>query len=125
MRHPIQPLALDEHGVLRFKLNKIVRYLLDHGSIDMNKISVLPFPAEDREQLAQLIGYSLSGSGDLDYMSDDVYRAAQAMAEGKDERDARIETLQAELDELRKALRGPMARLFGMHPDDLNDRNER
>lgn len=30
-RHPIQPLAVDEQGVLRFQSNRLVSALLDHG----------------------------------------------------------------------------------------------
>lgn len=76
MKHPIQPLGLDEHGVLRFKANAIVRYLLDAGPFDMNKLALMPFSQEDREQFAQLIGYSLGGFGELSYVSDETYDAA-------------------------------------------------
>ncbi len=76
MKHPIQPLDLDEHGTLRFKSNAIVRHLLDHGGIDMNALAVMKFSQEDREQFAQLIGYSLSGFGELSYVSDETYSAA-------------------------------------------------
>lgn len=82
-KHPIQPLALDEHGVLRFKQNKIVRYLLDNGGIDLNQIARLDFPDEDREQFAQLTGYSLSGFADLGYVSDETYDAAYESYYGK------------------------------------------
>ena len=34
-------------------------------------------------QLAQLIGYSLSGYSELSYVDDDSYGAAEKMAEGK------------------------------------------
>lgn len=36
MRHPIQPLYTDEHGVIRFKANAIVRFLLDKGGYNLN-----------------------------------------------------------------------------------------
>jgi len=36
-RHPMQPLIRDDQGVIRFKKNAIVRYLIDHGSIDLNQ----------------------------------------------------------------------------------------
>ncbi len=75
--HPIQPLLHDERGVLRFKENAIVRYLLDAGGIDMNKLAILPFKREDREQFAQLIGYSVSGFSDLSYVSDKTYERAR------------------------------------------------
>lgn len=118
MRHPIQPLVT-ENGVVRFRANAIVRHLLDHGGIDMNALARMTFSDEDRAQFAQLIGYSLSGYRSLGYVSDDAYRAAEAMVDGTDERDARIDTLTEELTELRDSLREPMARLFGIHPDDL------
>jgi hypothetical protein len=79
---PLQPLITDSHGVLRFKANAIVNHLLDSarqaGVADMNKLAILPFSQEDREQFAQLIGYSLSGFGELSYVSDDTYAAAEA-----------------------------------------------
>lgn len=71
--HPLQPVQLDERGVARFKPNKIVEGLLEvasaHG-MDLNRIACMNFPAEDHEQLAQLIGYSVSGAGELSYFSD-------------------------------------------------------
>lgn len=118
MRHPIQPLVT-ENGVVRFRANAIVRHLLDHGGIDMNALARMTFSDEDRAQFAQLIGYSLSGYGSLGYVSDDAYRAAEAMVDGTDERDARIDTLTVELTELRDSLREPMARLFGVCAEDL------
>jgi len=82
MNHTIQPLEKDGHGVLRFKSNKIVSYLLDNGGIDMNHLAVQNFSDEDRQQFAQLIGYSLSGYGDLSYVSDEAYTAASDAASG-------------------------------------------
>lgn len=67
--HPMQPLVLDGQ-VVRFKQNKIVRFLLDAGPYDMNKLACMPFSDEDREQFAQLIGYSVSGFGELGYPTD-------------------------------------------------------
>ena len=120
MKHPIQPLEKDSDGTLRFKRNAIVRHLLDHGGIDMNKLAVMTFSSEDREQFAQLIGYSLDGFGELSYVSDDSYSAAAAMADGKvSEKDAKILALTKLVSSLRKSLRKPMSELFGIHPDDL------
>jgi hypothetical protein len=68
-KHPIQPLEKDSAGVTRFKQNAIVRYLIDNGSIGLNDLARVNFPQEDREQFAQLIGYSLSGYGDLSYQT--------------------------------------------------------
>ena len=124
LKNPIQPLADDERGVLRFKANGIVWHLLDtHPACDMNKLATLDFSDDDRQQFAQLIGYSLDGYGSLaSYVSDEAYAAAAHMADGLDERDARIVALEQKLAEVRAAadaLREPMARLLEMHPDDL------
>lgn len=78
MKHPIQPLVKDEDGILRFKKNAIVMYLLNSSDTDMNKLAMLPFSQNDREQFAQLIGYSLSGFSELSYVSDKTYERAAA-----------------------------------------------
>lgn len=119
-KHPMQPVITAKDGVVRFKANAIVQHLLDHGGIDLNALAVLPFSSEDRAQFAQLIGYSVSGFGELGYAPLDVVAAADRMVEtGETAEQARIASLQEELDDLRADLREPMARLFGKHPDDL------
>lgn len=119
--HPIQPLEFDGHGVLRFKRNAIVRHLLDHGGINMNDLARLEFAQEDREQFAQLIGYSHSGSGDLGYVSDEVWCAAQAMhKKGVSEVEARNQYLRDRIHEAQEGMREGVAVLFSIHPDDLN-----
>lgn len=121
-RHPIQPTEVDAHGVKRFKQNAIVRRLLDFSSahgLDLNRLAAETFDQDDRIQLAQLIGYSVSGFGDLSYVDDDTYRAVELTMDGASEANARIESMAAELDALRSALREPMARLFGVCPEDL------
>lgn len=77
----MQAIILDEHGVARFKENKIVTFLLDNGRHDMNTIACEDFTQEDREQFAQLIGYSVSGFGELSYASDAAYDKAWELAE--------------------------------------------
>lgn len=73
---PLQPLEWVD-DVIRFRENRIVRFLLDQGPFDMNKIALLDgITREEREQFAQLIGYSVSGFGDLSYVSDETYNAA-------------------------------------------------
>lgn len=79
-RPPLQPLYKDAHGVIRFQANAIVRYLLDEGGIDMNMLAALPFSQADREQFAQLIGYSLSGFSELSYVRDETYERAAEKA---------------------------------------------
>ena len=74
---PIQPVYKGEDGRYRFRKNAIVRYLLDAGTFDMNQIATLPgISREDREQFAQLIGYSVDGFGELSYVSDESYNKA-------------------------------------------------
>ena len=124
MKNPIQPLAKDDHGVLRFKANAIVRHLLDtHPSCDLNRLACMDFSDDDRQQFAQLIGYSLSGYSELrSYVDDESFGTAAHMADGLDERDARIAAMEEKLGEMRAAvdmLREPVARLLEMHPDDL------
>lgn len=81
-KHPIQPLVADEHGALRFKKNAIVNYLLDNGPFDMNHLARVSFTQEDREQFAQLIGYSLVGFGTLSYVSDETFNRAMPLQNG-------------------------------------------
>ena len=73
LKHPTQPLGHDEDGVLRFKPNRIVRFLLDMGPFDMNKLAIMDFSREDRIQFAQLIGYSQAGFDELSYVSDEEW----------------------------------------------------
>lgn len=122
MKHPIQPLAKDKDGVVRFKPNAIVRHLLDKGGIDLNQLAHMEFSQEDREQFAQLIGYSLSGFSELSYVSDDTYAAAEAMSKSKklDAETARLKALEATLEQARRAVRDAATALFRIHPDDLH-----
>lgn len=77
-KHPLQPLEKDPYGVVRFKINTIVRHLCTvYG---MNELARLEFPREDWEQFAQLLGYSVSGWGDLSYVSKERRAEADALA---------------------------------------------
>ena len=89
--HPMQSIVMDESNVIRFQENAIVRFLLDAGPFDMNQLGIMPFDREDREQFAQLIGYSVSGFGDLSYASlptvckaDELANKLRVMADTKD-----------------------------------------
>lgn len=82
-KFPMQPLLIDSHGTLRFKENQIVRKLMDYATecgYGLNEIALDEFDAEDQMQLAQLIGYSLSGYGTLSYVTDESYNRAAAAA---------------------------------------------
>lgn len=82
-KHPIQPVVWKE-GVIRFKQNALVNYLLDWSSrhgCNMNDLILIDFSRDDRTQFAQLIGYSVSGAGDLPYFDRTVLDAADREAE--------------------------------------------
>lgn len=77
---PVQPIIVDDHGTLRFRANSIVSFLLDDGPNDMNRLARIHFSDEDRQQFAQLIGYSLSGYGELSYVTDKAFKRAERKA---------------------------------------------
>lgn len=66
-RRPSQPIVKDEQGIERYRENKVVMTLFKESGFDMNRLAEMGFSDEDRSQFAQLIGYSVSGYGDLDY----------------------------------------------------------
>ena len=117
---PIQPLEIDEQKVLRFVPNKIVQYLLENGSIDMNQIACKGFSQEDEEQFAQLIGYSLSGFGELSYVSDATYETAHNMYHDKlSEMEAENKHLRETLNKVRVGIKMIVPDLFRIHEEDL------
>ena len=104
--HPMQPVIKDEGGILRFRENAIIRYIVDHagdvvhpgapaidprtgrpyhqGRLDLGKLMTMDFPQEDREQFAQLIGYAITGYHELSYVSDESATQASALAHAVD-----------------------------------------
>jgi hypothetical protein len=83
IRQPMQPLILDDVGIICFKPNLVVRYLLDAGGVDLNTLAAIRYlyPQADWEQFYQLIGYSVSGYGDLSSISQKSKDAADEAAE--------------------------------------------
>jgi hypothetical protein len=73
----MQYLYKDEHGITRFRPNRIIQWLNDTGKLSLNEIATLAFDVEDREQLAQLLGYSLSGFAELSYVREETYEKVQ------------------------------------------------
>lgn len=71
---PMQPIVQASDGRIRFQENAIVRFLLDRASqgvkTDLNNLACMDFSDADRQQLAQLIGYSVSGYHELPYVTD-------------------------------------------------------
>jgi len=112
LEHPDQPLYIDAAGVVRFHPNRIVRLMVEllaqHG-IDLNELHVRCPADHDRtedveadaagdegdlgdfsrdwEQVNQLMGYSVSGYGDLSYIRREVVdrcdEAASALIKAK------------------------------------------
>ena len=82
---PMQPIVKDEHDVARFQKNRIVYDLWKEGKVDLNTIGIRAADGEYTEaeqmQFAQLIGYSVSGFGDLSYADREVVRRADRLAE--------------------------------------------
>lgn len=79
----MQPVVWDGEGVIRFQENPIIRYLLDEATAKGLDINFLHrqskgqrWEKSDWEQFAQLIGYSVSGFGDLSYVTDETFNKA-------------------------------------------------
>lgn len=49
--------------------------------MDLNQLALMPFNRDDWNQFAQLIGYSVSGFGDLSYAKKSTVRNADAKVE--------------------------------------------
>ncbi len=81
MKHPIQPIYLDKHGTARFQKNAIIDWLFETGKLDLNELMRHDFSADDRMQIAMLLGYSVSGFGDLSYASKAVVAHADQIVD--------------------------------------------
>lgn len=116
MKHPMQKIS---EG--RFVQNDIVAYLIENGSIDLNQLAGLTFSDEDREQFAQLIGYSLSGYGSLSYVSDLSYRKAVEMGDNLHytATTVEIELLEKKLARVQDITKKLTTTLFRVHEYDL------
>lgn len=65
-KHPMQKIAVID-GCPRFVTNEIVRFLVSAYPGGLNALTEMNFHDPDWSQLAQLIGYSTSGYGELSY----------------------------------------------------------
>ena len=79
--HPMQQMVIDGHGTIRFRVNHIVAWMLDHGPWDLNTLTVKGFTKDDWAQFAQLIGYSVDGWGSLPYVTRKQAEKADRRAE--------------------------------------------
>lgn len=80
---PMQPVVLATDGVIRFQENRIVSALLEnsrqHG-YGLNEAARDDYTPEERMQVAQLIGYSVSGYGSLSFVTDESCEEADRHA---------------------------------------------
>lgn len=121
----MQPIHTDERGKIAFVENKLVRHLLNFATprgCGMNELYHVECSPEDREQFAQLIGYTIEGYGELSYVRNDSYAAASQRADNPEisEDKARIAALEQTLEYVRSHLRQAAAAAFRIHPDDLH-----
>ncbi len=78
--HPLQPVERDERGVIRFRKNNLVCWLLEHSGISLNTIALRGFTVEDQEQFAQLLGSSVCHFGDGDHNPETIEMAHRLTA---------------------------------------------
>lgn len=86
---PMQPIAFDKGGVIRFRENKLVNFLLDEAregrKCDLNRLALITqeraFPHDDVEQFWQMLGYSVSAYGGLSFVRKKTRAKADAIAE--------------------------------------------
>jgi hypothetical protein len=87
LKHPMQPIELDDDGAARFRQNKLIKFLLDSYEPGLGKLSMLPFDNADYEQLMQLIGYSVCGYCELSLVSekskDDAWNVSSKLEKPK------------------------------------------
>lgn len=72
-KHGDQPLERDESGDIRFRENRAVRYLLDQGPFDLNKLAAMGWERWELAQILQLIGYPTKGYGESVSVSGKTY----------------------------------------------------
>jgi hypothetical protein len=80
-KHPMQPIELDAEGTPRFKANAIVVWLFSTKRISLNDIPIDQFDDEDCAQFWQLLGYSVSGYGELSFIPKDIVEEADKIAD--------------------------------------------
>lgn len=83
MKHPLQKIYQDERGIVRFRANAIIRWLLDTGRIDLNEIARYAqespeITEEDESQFNQLLGFSIGAFFDLSCSGCDYKRVVAA-----------------------------------------------
>ena len=71
----------DSRGVIRFKANAIVNWIVSSGRLNLNDILLDEYSIEDIEEFWQLMGYSVSEYGELSFIREETVAVADAIAE--------------------------------------------
>lgn len=77
----MREIVFDDQGNIRFKANAIVAWLFDTQRINLNEIVMHKWPIEDQEEFWQMLGYSVSGYGDLSFARPETVAAADEIAQ--------------------------------------------
>lgn len=83
---PLQPVMTDRDGTRRFVENRIIRDLVEFSAMHgrgMHAIAEGDYTDQERQQFAQLNGYSIRGYGELSYVDDIAYEQACAQSDGE------------------------------------------
>lgn len=126
-KHPIQPIVYDENGIQRFKENKILKYLIESGDLDLNKVAELAhsFNAiNDREQINQLMGYSIGGFLDTNPSTETATIVEEMADKGITEDQARNNYLRNSLKEYRLGMVNAVSALFEIDKEELLEKAE-
>jgi hypothetical protein len=79
---PLQPIVLDD-GKARFVSNKVIVWMMEElrrKGTTLNDYPFEVFPIADIEQFYQLIGYSISGFGELSVVTTETFDRAERKA---------------------------------------------
>lgn len=103
---PMQPVMTDRDGTRRFVENRIIRDLVEfsatHGR-GIHAIAAGDYTDQERQQFAQLNGYSIRGYGELSYVDDVAYEQACAQSDGDDPDQVRLDLLDEVIQDALKA----------------------
>jgi hypothetical protein len=123
MSNDVFPIQTIKDG--RFVENRIVTALLDSSSLDLNDLARMDFTNQERTQLLQLIGYSISGISCMDCVDNETFDAIEAIERDSNsgsymsQLEARNKSLREELAEVRSHIAQAASVLFEMHIDDF------
>jgi protein-tyrosine-phosphatase len=128
MKHPIQKVHIDEKGTFRFMQNEIVNFMLEKlrsFGYDLNDLHLdcHKVDPDDWDQFNQLIGYSVSG---IPLKNEKIHDVAQSLYDekkdklkGDDPNTIKESHYEEAYNNLKDALREPIAELYHIHPSDL------